>query len=99
MKTEEIQLIKGTFSPQEAREILLTILEDKVRFHNLKIIRGYEKGTDTAASQIRIKELNASRKSVHKLVEQAIENSHELSINATISISTTVRNKVDQEAN
>ncbi|MCB9186707.1 MAG: hypothetical protein H6601_08175 [Flavobacteriales bacterium] len=99
MKTEEIELINGTFSPQEAREVLLTILEDKVRFHNVKIIRGFETGTDTAASHKRIKELNASRIKVHEMVDKAIENSTELAINATISISTSVQTKVGQETN
>ena len=98
MKREEIELIKGTFSPQEAREVLLTILEDKVRFHNVKIMRGFETGTDSSASQLRIKELNASRKRVHQLVDQAIENSTDLAINATITITASVQNKVGQAA-
>lgn len=98
MKKEEIELIKGTFSPKEAREILLTVLEDKVRFHNVKIIRGFETGTDTSASQIRIKELNASKKKVQQLVGRASENSTDLAINATISISMSVQSKVEQEA-
>jgi hypothetical protein len=90
MKTQEIELIKGTFSPQEAKEILYTIIEDKIRFHNVKIIRGFETGTDTNASKQRIIELNASRSEANRMVENATRSGSNLSIHATICLTETM---------
>ncbi len=98
MKTENIELINGNFSPQEAKEILLTILEDKIRFHNVKMMRGYETGADTSASKKRLSELKTSKEKVLRFVDEALASSKDLTINATISIGTSVHKKVGQTA-
>lgn len=95
MKKEDIELINGIFSPQEAKEILLTILEDKIRFHNVKLMRGFESGIETTSSKKRLLELQAAKESVLRVVNNAVEDSSDLSINATISIGTLVQKEVD----
>ena len=46
MTTKEIvsmiPLIEGTFSPKEATEIIETMVDDRVRFHSLQMLRMWE---------------------------------------------------------
>ncbi|MBI1286199.1 MAG: hypothetical protein GC178_01330 [Flavobacteriales bacterium] len=96
MQTQQIELINGTFSPQDAKEIVLTVLEDKIRFHNIKVISGFERGTDTSASTHRIAELKESCRFMHQVTEKAEKDRAELRIQATISITSSVPQEVCQ---
>ena len=86
-KTETIELIKGTFTPDHAREILLQLLDSKINFHNLKNWSSRERlGKPDAYSEQRLGHLKESRKKVQALVSKSIDEEKTVTINSTIEI-------------
>ena len=86
-KTETIELIKGTFTPSEAREILLQLLDSKINFHNLKNWSSRERfGKPDPFSEQRLKHLTESRKRVLTLVSKSINEEKAITINSIIEI-------------
>jgi len=86
---ETIQLVEGVFSPAEAADVLLTLINDKIKFHTihaLKLTGGDER--DITNSEQRIAELREAKKKVHELVVQARNSGTKLNINSVINIRT-----------
>ena len=87
-QTESVDLIKGTFTPQEAREILLQLLDSKINFHNMKNWSTRERfGITNADSEQRLKHLKDSRKTVETLIAKSIAEEKSLMISSSIEIS------------
>lgn len=60
---KKIELIKGTFSVPQAREVLLRLIEYKINFHERENFSSeIKKGSRDVTSLLRINELSASRK-------------------------------------
>ncbi len=86
-KTETIELVKGVFTPQEARDVLFQLLNSKINFHNLKNWSSREKfGKPDANSEQRLKYLEESQKNVELLVSEAIAEQKTIIINSIIEI-------------
>ncbi len=86
-KTENIDLIKGTFTPNEAQEVLLQLLISKIDFHNRKNWSSRERfGKPDADSEQRLKYLEESRKKVKTLVSKAMDEQKNIIINSSIEI-------------
>lgn len=88
MKTNQsIRFIEGKFSPEDAKEILTDLINHKIRFHTLKNFSYEERfGKPVEGSQKRIEELVASREKVILLIQQAVDNNTNLSIESSINI-------------
>ena len=86
-KTETIELIKGTFTPDEAREILLQLLDSKIKFHNVKNWSSRERfGKPDVYSEQRLEHLTESRKKVQTLVSKSIDDEKTITIHSSIEI-------------
>ena len=86
-KTETIELIKGTFVPDEAREILLQLLDSKINFHNRRNFSSRERfGMPDPYSEQRLEHLMESRKKVLTLVSELNDEEKTITINSTIEI-------------
>ena len=86
-KTETIELIKGTFTPDEAREILLQLLDSKINFHNRRNFSYRERfGKPDAYSEQRLEHLMESRKKVMTLVSKSTDEEKSVTINSIIEI-------------
>lgn len=86
-KTEIIELIKGTFTPIEAREIILQLLDSKINFHNVKNWSSRERfGKPDADSEQRLEHLVESRKRVQALISKSIDEEKTMTINSIIEI-------------
>ncbi len=80
-------LVKGAFSPSEAADVLLTLINDKIKFHSIQILNlreGCDK--DVAYSEERIKSLKAAKAEITELVIQARNKGLVLEINSHIDI-------------
>lgn len=85
--TENIAFIKGLFSPAEAADVLLSLINDKIKFHTVKSLNLRHEGPDAdLTSEDRIKELKEAKKIIEQLVLSAHKNGCELEINSTIDI-------------
>ncbi|KPM32827.1 Hypothetical protein I595_1254 [Croceitalea dokdonensis DOKDO 023] len=85
---ETIQLVEGVFSPAEAADVLLTLINDKIKFHTIHALKlKGEQDSDVDHSEQRISELREAKKRVHDLVINARNKGLKLNINSVISIS------------
>lgn len=85
---ETIQLVEGVFSPAEAADVLLTLINDKIKFHTIHALKlKGEQDSDVDHSEQRITELREAKKRVHDLVINARNKGLKLNINSVISIS------------
>ena len=90
---QKVQLIKGSFTPSEATDVVLSLLEEKINFHKLQRIRWCEGhfGADTSYADQRIAELEAEKVMARTFIRQAREQGRCLKINGTLEI------KIDTE--
>jgi hypothetical protein len=85
--TKMYPLVKGTFSPEDAKEITSHLISEKINFHEKKSFSNKIRfGEIDENSQVRIKELNQSRTSINELIDQAREQGKTLKIESTITI-------------
>lgn len=84
----QFQLIKGSFTPEEAENVLFELIANKIKFHNLESFILQERyNADTTASQMRIEELKGARESLRQFLQAARENNWNLDINGKVEIS------------
>lgn len=84
-----IKLIDGTFNATDAAEILFSVLDAKIRFHNIQILSVSERFSgDTIDHEKRLKELEKSKQLVAELIIQARDKKCEITINSTIQLVT-----------
>ncbi len=84
---QNISFIKGFFSPAEAADVLLSILNDKIKFHSVKALNlRHEQENADGSSENRIIKLRENKKIVEQLVLDAHKNGLKLEINGTVEI-------------
>ncbi len=84
---DEIHLIKGLFTPTEAADVLLSFLNDKIKFHTIRQLNLEQSDpTARADSKERIEDLRAAKKRVTEMVVSAQSNGELLQIDSTIAI-------------
>ena len=69
---KSLTLLKGIFSPNETVEILFSLINEKIRFHNLQILGLKEgKSGDTLIHEKRLQELMDTRNMISDFVAKA----------------------------
>jgi hypothetical protein len=87
MTTLRINLIDGAFTPEEAREIVIDLINKKIQFHSVKSHENWAKnGKVDTFSDIRIKELEQARNSVLELTKSEHSQEIKMKINSFIEI-------------
>ncbi len=87
MEKQEYKLVKGTFNLDEAREVLMSLINSKINFHAKKNLSSRERfGTIDQDSEKRIEELNISREEILHLLKNADESKQKITIVSTISL-------------
>ncbi len=66
-KTEILKLIDGSFSPEESKEILMSVFLSKLQFHKVKNFNSQE--TSGKSDIVASKRINEIRKSIDKLLK------------------------------
>jgi hypothetical protein len=86
-ETDQFELIKGVFSPDEALEVITPLIKNKINFHNVRNFSlSIRYGSTDAWSQERIKELTRDKAAIKALLEKAKEEGKTISINSNITI-------------
>jgi hypothetical protein len=84
---EHIKFIQGNFTPAEAADVLLSLLNDKIKFHTVKALNLRQNENDSVCSSTeRILRLKEAKKRVEELVVSAHKNGMELKIDSSIEI-------------
>lgn len=85
--TQEFKLVDGTFSANNAANVLFTLIGDKIKHHQLLLFSNEERyGADLTNSKIRIEQLTAMREEIADLIRDAREDGMELEITSNIQI-------------
>ena len=83
-------LIDGEFSADEARRVLMTLINDKIKFHQMNELSHEERyGEENPASSRRIEELSQTRDALTQLIDAAETQGLRLKINSRIDIELT----------
>ena len=87
MSEKSVKFIDNIYSPEEATEILISLINDKIKFLNLQIFSKSERfGTDTSHLENRIKYLELEKENLMKQIEKAEMDGKNLSIQCEIQI-------------
>jgi uncharacterized protein (DUF342 family) len=78
MKKHQIKLIDNTYSLDEGKELLMALINDKIKFLNMKVFSLQERfGSDTSKFEQRIAELKEEKNQL-QLKLKTLENSHDM---------------------
>ena len=87
MRPKSVQLIKGTFSPDDARHLLLSLITYKISFHELKSFGDMERlGRKDTHAEKRIDALKKSRRTLIGFLEAADAAGVTLRIDSVVKI-------------
>ena len=85
---EPIKLIEGKFSPEDAKEVLLELINHKINFHSLKNFSSEERfGQSLEGSKKRIEYLKDAKTKIIELIGKAKQTNSYLKLESTINIS------------
>jgi hypothetical protein len=88
---QKFKIVEGEYTPSETAEVLFTLINDKIRFHNLKISEITERFSgDTSHSERRIKELQASKEQIKDMIITARDLGQTIQIHGTIELNVNV---------
>lgn len=86
--TKTIKLIAGEYSPEEAREILYSMLSSKIEFHAKKDFSSQERfGKPNLDSRKRMEELQAAKEEMLALMREAHRENRRIKISSEVVIS------------
>jgi|AntRauTorckE6833_2_1112554.scaffolds.fasta_scaffold12099_2 hypothetical protein len=81
------KLISGEFSGDEARHVLISLVESKIGFHRIKNMSHKEtQGTSDEFSEKRIVELEQIKAELNALIGQMADSGSRLSVNCDIRV-------------
>lgn len=84
---EPLKLIEGEFNAAEAKEILINVFSEKVKFHERKNFSSHlHFGKDSEFAIKRIAELKESIEAIRKIIAQAEESNKKLIITSAINV-------------
>lgn len=87
---EVFKLISGKFSPAEAADILISVINDKIKFHSLRSLNLRKEESEVRFNSVeRIKELKEAKKTLEKMVLKAHRENLQIEINSTIDVKLT----------
>jgi hypothetical protein len=87
-KIKKLKLIEGDFSCNEAKEILTSMFNSKINFHNIQNWSSQERfGKDDETAQKKIPLLRNEIKKLEEIISEAKANNKRLVINSEITIS------------
>ncbi len=84
---KNFKIIDNTYSPLQAKEVLLTLFGDKIRFLHIQALRMREMYSgDTSAIEQRIEELKVAQSEFVKLLDEAAAQNMDIKINGEIEL-------------
>tara|TARA_R110002110_G_scaffold409480_1_gene631843 strand:+ start:11357 stop:11647 length:291 start_codon:yes stop_codon:yes gene_type:complete len=88
--TRSYRLINGVFYPEEASQLLLTLIEDKISFHKRNDWSRRERFGEVDRSSVqRVKELRQTKADLAALIAEAAAAGMKLTISGNIEITLT----------
>lgn len=84
---KNFKLIDGVFNSKEAKKIIISLINNKINYHNLEDFSNHIRFNNVMSnSQKRISELQSAQKMIEELVDLAEKNQWKLKIESTVEI-------------
>ncbi|MFM7017305.1 hypothetical protein [Flavobacterium sp.] len=84
---KNFKLIDGVFNSKEAKKIIISLINNKINYHNLEDFSNHIRFNNVLSnSQKRISELQNAQKMIEELVDLAEKNQWKLKIESTVEI-------------
>lgn len=85
---QTVQLVKGVFTPSEANEVMISLINEKINFHKLKRLQLWEKNNafDTNQLDNHIEELLREKENLIKIIADMEAIGKNLKISGTLEI-------------
>lgn len=85
---QKFQLVKGTFTPSEAAQVVLSLIDEKINFHKVQKLQLWEGNhkCQTGPLDGRIKELELEKKAAAAFIEKTRKLGQTLEINGILEI-------------
>jgi hypothetical protein len=84
---EKFAMVKGKFTAGDAKEVLLSLINHKINFHELKNFSAEERfGKKDKHSLERVKELREMKSRVLELIDEAEKKGQQLRIDSLVKI-------------
>jgi hypothetical protein len=85
--TAQFKFIDGDFTPEESQKVLMTLINNKIDFHNLFAFSNHIRfNNDVNLSKKRIEELSAIRDEIADLIKKSSAEGKNFRIKSNISI-------------
>ncbi|WP_075340993.1 hypothetical protein [Tenacibaculum agarivorans] len=86
--TQNLKLVEGSFTPSQAAEVIKNLINTKMNYHKLHrlIVLEGNHNDETIFDSSRIKELEAEKNNLSKMIQYALENNKKLKLNGTITV-------------
>lgn len=90
MQDQQLTLIDSTYAPEQAREVLCSLLNDKIKFLNHQILSTFERfGSDTSHLEKRLVAIKAERDQLVNQLKNLSNDEYLLEIDCRINIKVT----------
>ncbi|GGF69499.1 hypothetical protein [Wenyingzhuangia marina] len=88
-KTQKIQIVKGDFTPSEASQVIMSLIDEKINFHKIQRLQKWEQNHqfDTNNLDNRINQLIKEKEIAKTFITKSENLNCNMSINGTIEIS------------
>ena len=85
---EKIQLVKGEFTPSEASDIIMALIDEKINFHKIQRLQLWEGNHKCETNQLdgRIAELQDEKRITREFIANIRSLGRNLKINGTLEI-------------
>lgn len=89
--TQKIQLVNGIFTPTEAAQVILNLIEQKINFHKIQRLQKWEANHNFNTETIdrRIKELKKEKRIAQEFMDQSNAAGKDVKINGVVELSYT----------
>ncbi len=90
-KMQQIQLVKGEFTPSEASHVIMNLIDEKINFHKIQRLQIWEGDDQCKTDHLdgRIQELEKEKEIARKFISNSRTLGKNLKINGTLEISET----------
>ncbi|MFN3755630.1 MAG: hypothetical protein ACK4RM_01620 [Flavobacterium sp.] len=85
--SQKLQLINGEFNPNDAKNIILSLINSKIQYHQLEIFSMQERfGIEATHSINRIEELKLTTRDVKEIIKEAESLGLKLKVTSIVEI-------------
>ena len=87
--TQKIELVKGEFTPSEASDIIMKLIDVKINFHKIQRLQIWEGNHECKTNQLdgRIQELEREKEIAREFIDSKRGLGQNLMVNGTLELS------------